>query len=609
MNWADSRKVMALGGCLLLGAIVGNAQAVVLPPNPANGFGAAPIATDLAISPTGVGHTLLVPYFSAQGGNKTLLNLVNVDTVHGKVLRVRLRGAVNADSLLDFTLFLAPGDVWTSEISTVADDGVGAAVLRTTDSACTLPTRLRSIDGSVRAAPLLTSRLNPNASQQDREAGTREGYIEVFTMADLVPNAGGPALAAAANWGGALDSGTLNFGTAARPRSLFDLITAGSEPPDGRVADCFDRLTAVQQNLLVRALASNVGEPPPAAAPDQPAVPVAATPQGLRMAPPTAGITASWTVARVQDGLSFSDRAIAIVAVDSTGIPATANFMYFPQTAAPIRGARPLDTRESPTPTLSADPMFVQAPARIDAAFFDLPDLSTPLTGPVNAQAPVTQATRLSELLVATELINEFATSTAASFSTDWMLFMPTRRLWAAIDYTGLPPQTAGGPTRPTVRINGALENMYFRTATLGSLRANSTLVGDRLCTVTPSNRQIQDRSGRPSAVTAASTLGIAGSLSLCGATSVVGVNQGAGTRSGVLRSELTFAQVNSNVVDGWLRLPLQGAWGGFNTGVPVLGYTFMQASGGNQPGVLANFGLLSPARARFVDDRLNSTP
>ena len=41
----------------------------------------------LAVTPDGIGHILLVPYFSTNNGNATLLSLVNTDTVMGKAVR------------------------------------------------------------------------------------------------------------------------------------------------------------------------------------------------------------------------------------------------------------------------------------------------------------------------------------------------------------------------------------------------------------------------------------------------------------------------------------------------------------------------------------------
>jgi len=57
-------------------------------------------ATGTVLNPNGTGHILMVPYFSAQGDNATLLNLVNTDVTNGKAVKVRFRGARNSDDVL-----------------------------------------------------------------------------------------------------------------------------------------------------------------------------------------------------------------------------------------------------------------------------------------------------------------------------------------------------------------------------------------------------------------------------------------------------------------------------------------------------------------------------
>ena len=63
-------------------------------------------ATTLELSEGGVGHMLLVPYYSAQNGNMTVLHVVNTDTVNGKAVKVRFRGAANSDDVMDFQVFM-----------------------------------------------------------------------------------------------------------------------------------------------------------------------------------------------------------------------------------------------------------------------------------------------------------------------------------------------------------------------------------------------------------------------------------------------------------------------------------------------------------------------
>ncbi|MBK6650400.1 MAG: hypothetical protein IPG42_12345 [Betaproteobacteria bacterium] len=66
-------------------------------------------ATGVVVNTDGIGHVLVVPYFNAQGGNVSILSVVNTDIINGKAVKVRYRGASNADNLLNLTVFLAPG--------------------------------------------------------------------------------------------------------------------------------------------------------------------------------------------------------------------------------------------------------------------------------------------------------------------------------------------------------------------------------------------------------------------------------------------------------------------------------------------------------------------
>lgn len=135
-------------------------------------------ATDLEVSPTGVGHILLVPYFSTQNGNVSLLNIVNTDTVNGKAVKLRYRGAANSDDIYDITVFLSPGDMWSANVSQVN----GVSTLTTNDNSCTLPAEKAAIN--VRFG---TSRLAAAGSTADNKAGTLEGYVEILNMADVAP--------------------------------------------------------------------------------------------------------------------------------------------------------------------------------------------------------------------------------------------------------------------------------------------------------------------------------------------------------------------------------------------------------------------------------------
>ena len=140
------------------------------------GFAGAASAA-LSVSESGAGHMLLVPYYTAQNGNMTVLHVVNTDTTNGKAMKVRFRGASNSDDVLDFQVFMSPGDVWTAAVSAGAD---GVAQLVTADGTCTLPAIAKSTPVRFVIDRLPTSLTGDALANQ-----TREGYVEIFNMADI----------------------------------------------------------------------------------------------------------------------------------------------------------------------------------------------------------------------------------------------------------------------------------------------------------------------------------------------------------------------------------------------------------------------------------------
>jgi Fe-S cluster biogenesis protein NfuA len=147
----------------------------------ANVISTSSTATELQVTPTGVGHILVVPYFSTQNGNVSLLNIVNTDTVNGKAVKLRYRGAANSDDIYDITIFLSPGDMWSANVSQVK----GISKLTTKDNSCTLPAGNAAV-----SVPFGTARLNKVGGEAKPE-GTLEGYVEILNMADIPPTLAG----------------------------------------------------------------------------------------------------------------------------------------------------------------------------------------------------------------------------------------------------------------------------------------------------------------------------------------------------------------------------------------------------------------------------------
>lgn len=141
---------------------------------------AAAAAPTFAVNESGTGHILLAPYYNAQNGNMSVFHLTNTDTV-GKAVKVRFRGASNSDDVLDFQVFMSPGDVWTAAVTA---DASGLAQLVTSDNTCTLP---RIAAGT--PVKFVTDRLSKKDwTAADKAAQTREGYVEVLAMANIKTN-------------------------------------------------------------------------------------------------------------------------------------------------------------------------------------------------------------------------------------------------------------------------------------------------------------------------------------------------------------------------------------------------------------------------------------
>lgn len=221
-------------------------------------------ATELRLAESGTGHILLVPYFNAQNDNMSVFHVVNTDTSSGKAVKVRFRSASNSDDILDFQVFLSPGDVWTAAVS-AGEDGV--AELVTYDNSCTLPTIQKGVP-----VKFVQDRLNPTWGPADKANNTREGYVEMFNMAD---------------------------------------ITSGSE--------------------LFKAIKHVNGVAPCTSAVLDATLTTGAATAGL--ANPTTGLAGSWYIINVPQTTTYSGAANVIRAVDALGNPAVGKNVFSAQDA------------------------------------------------------------------------------------------------------------------------------------------------------------------------------------------------------------------------------------------------------------------------------------
>ncbi len=127
----------------------------------------------------GTGQVLLFPYFNAQQGYVTNINLVN-SSDDTKAVKIRFHEGKSSQDILDFNIYLSPEDVWTGSIKPATDTkGNKIGALTTGDRTCTMPSLASCDDGRCEA----TIPFNGHDVYQNLTAAdTREGFVEVIEM-------------------------------------------------------------------------------------------------------------------------------------------------------------------------------------------------------------------------------------------------------------------------------------------------------------------------------------------------------------------------------------------------------------------------------------------
>jgi len=214
--------------------------------------GFAGLANAVDLNPDGLGQVLIYPYYTVNKGQATLLSVVNTADV-GKAVKVRFLEGYNSREVLDFNLFLSPHDVWVANVTEVtAGDATSGGQINTQDHSCVdvLPTL---------PYPFSTAGFDGGAPGQGADDGpqtidrTREGYVEIISMGDIIP-------------GSDLDAATTH---------------AQNGTPDGGVPDCgapIGNTTATSADLV----------------------------------PPTGGLFGAGTVINVSQGTFFGYNADAV---------------------------------------------------------------------------------------------------------------------------------------------------------------------------------------------------------------------------------------------------------------------------------------------------------
>ena len=499
------KNLLALSIAAMIGGVSGMANAAVFKSDAAVLAGAAADPTkDLAaaatpasaLNPTvsGVGHILTIPYFSTQGGNATLLNITNTDTTNGKAVKLRFRGAANSDDIFDITIFLSPGDVWSAAVSASGD----LSALNTNDTSCTLPS---IADIKAQGGLFKTGRVNPANSN----AETREGYVEILNTADIPAGS-----------------------------SLFTAI----KHVNGK-APCTASVMDAQANDLVAGSATNAPQP-----------------RGYSW--PTGGLYANWILVNTVDKASFSGEAVAVRAEATVGtaqVNAAGNLVSFPQTTDAPDYTTSTEAAPNKVRGFTADPLLQSAAFAGQVANYDFPDLSTPYTSglTINALGTAAQATNLATALATKSVVNDYLVGGGASFTTDWVFSMPTRRYAVAVDYAA----------------KGVLFNDGVKTH---FTRANTSLNATTLqACVTPGGAlkgYSREEDTQSTFVISPDT-----ALKLCGETSVLTFGS-----EKVLKASIASRIVPVNYAEGWLTV-------GLGNGLPVIGYAATKAAGATNLG------------------------
>jgi len=486
-------------------------------------------------------NILVVPYYTAQTQHATLLNIVNTDTENGKAVKVRFRGAANSDDVFDFQLFLSPGDVWTGQ---VAQNAAGLAQLTTNDNSCTKPAK-----SVLNSTPFITSRLNPALTAEQKAEQTREGYVEIFVMADI-PKAVQP---------GQADDDTTPADT------VNDLYTVVKHV--NSVAPCSGKDWTALDKAVVGAAASV------AAANSE----IEGNKLGLAL--PTGGLFANYTVINVARAGAWDGEAVAVATPDVTQIP------YWPQTAEAVTAAEIVK--------FSADPLFssatvtgntgaggtpgADATAAIKAGAYDLPDLSTAydLAGAAAAAIdPVTRATDVSTALATTAVTNEFLTNADIQATTDWVFSMPSRRYWVAMDYAAANAATTAAPDDGRRFTNNT--NNFFQTA-------NTAVSGGLICVrnITSDVWDQEENRVTESTEVVVSPSSLPPATLFCGEASVLSINGGGAKPTPTVNASVAVTDLDvGSRTAGWISLSTPGAGG--VAGLPVVGQSFTRAAAGD---------------------------
>jgi hypothetical protein len=337
------------------------------------------------VNERGTGETLIFPFYSAENGNNTLINVANTTDGY-KAVKVRVLEAQNSQEVIDFNLYLSPQDHFSFAIS---ETDAGGAKLTTGDNSCTVPAipadgvEFRNLKY---AGDKLATEDDPKTEADESKDNydntgigrTQVGYIEVIEMGQLDPKA----------------AVTIDKTPASKDYTPVNAAAAIKHGSDGVPANC---------DVLVDAWSTIEGVDGVWLSESKTA-PLTGDSEFLA-AWAGGGLYGYATVINVPQGASFGYDAIAIA--DHVAAGATGSDMHY----------QPGDIR----PNFGDDALDTSAIISVNGAAVTLDfDGDYPAEATERVQA-------LNSTIMASEVYNDYVTDSAIAATTDWLMTFPTK--------------------------------------------------------------------------------------------------------------------------------------------------------------------------------------
>ena len=154
-------------------------------------------ATAVTIEADGTGDFLLAPVYYANGPWETTVKVVNTNTTNAVVAKVVIRGGKDSKELLDFPIYLTPGDVWEGRLYmedghvkfSSHDDSLmlgrrfRTVAIETNESNCSQTEDFTIIEPTQVGIDEYDITANKNSVPEFATEEDRRGYVEIFGLA------------------------------------------------------------------------------------------------------------------------------------------------------------------------------------------------------------------------------------------------------------------------------------------------------------------------------------------------------------------------------------------------------------------------------------------